>query len=209
MRTPASDTRPQFFADSKRTAEVNREIAIIIREAIQRLRRERMARENELGYLHGDAYSSISTSDPEYSAFFAHQAEYTTPFERVRHHDLDSLLNFINSLTNEMHRQFLQTMYETLRQSTQKSGNLVNSKDHPDPADAFLAALEKIELSVGRDGKVSLPEFHSGSEAYEKMMTALKAKGPQFEAAVEALIAQKTQAALDREEKRLVKYGTT
>jgi len=146
VRTPASDTRPQFFADTKRTAAANREITIIIREAIQRLRREQMARENELTYLHGNTYSSDFTSDSEYSAFFKYQAEYTTPFERVRHHDLDSLLNFINFFTKEMHRQFLQTMYETLRQSTQKSGNLVNSKDHPDPADAFLAALGKNRI---------------------------------------------------------------
>ncbi len=209
MRTPASDTRPQFFADTKRTAEANREITIIIREAIQRLRRERMARENELAYSHGNTYSSDYTSDTEHREFFEHQAEYTTAFERVRHHDLDSLLNFINFFTNEMHRQFLLTMYETLRQSTQKSGNLVNSEDHPDPADAFLAALEKIEFSVGRDGKVSLPEFHLGSEAYDKMMSALKAKGPDFKARVQQLKAQKIQAALDREEKRTAKYGTT
>jgi hypothetical protein len=105
-----------------------------------------------------------------------------------------------------MKRQFSEMMYSTISDSCEISGNIVDAKKAGSIPASFIEMISKIELSVGRDGKVSMPEIHAGSEMAQKLFTELSSQPPEFSEEVEKIKAEKTAEAFKREEIRKQKF---
>ena len=73
-------------------------------------------------------------------------------------------------------------------------------------AEAFLEVLEKIEFMADRNGKVSMPELHVGSEVGSRLLALKDNAPPGFNEKVEALQARKIQEAKAREVQRKAKF---
>lgn len=105
-----------------------------------------------------------------------------------------------------MRKQFMRMIYETINESTEKSGNVVNAQDHKSEAAAFLAMLQNIEFGVDEYGNVSLPEIHLGKLAFDRMFASFAEQGVEFEQKVEKVKKEKIKAALEQEKIRLSKF---
>lgn len=102
--------------------------------------------------------------------------------------------------------QFQASLYQTISQSTEKSGNTVVATPEHSLAESFLAAIEKIEFGIDENGEVSLPQIHMGREAFEKTLASLEAQGPEFTARLEQVKAEKSERARLRENERIAKF---
>lgn len=135
-----------------------------------------------------------------------HAFEFLSPFDDVVSHDLGKFLSAQRSLVDGLMAQFQASLYQTISQSTEKSGNTVVATPGQSPAESFLAALEMIEFGIDEDGEVSLPQFHMGREAFGKTLASLEAQGPEFAQRVEQVKAEKSERARHRENERLGKF---
>ena len=105
-----------------------------------------------------------------------------------------------------VHSEFMKMIYQTVHEATERTGNVVDAEQHGSPAKAFMEMLRKIEFGVDRDGAVSRPQIHLGSEIYEKFTKDIEAQGVEFREKVEELTAAKEAAALEREAKRKARF---
>lgn len=136
----------------------------------------------------------------------AHSFEFLSRFDDVVNHDLTKFVEARNRLVAGLMAQFQASLYQTISQSTEKSGNTVVVGPGQSPAEAFLAALEMIEFGIDENGEVSLPQFHMGREGFEKTIADLEAQGPEFTERVEQVKAEKSELARQRESERLAKF---
>lgn len=135
-----------------------------------------------------------------------HSFEFLSRFDDVVNHDLTKFVEARNRLVAGLMAQFQASLYQTISQSTEKSGNTVLVGPGQSPAEAFLAALEMIEFGIDENGEVSLPQFHMGREGIEKTIANLEAQGPEFTERVEKVKAEKSELARQRESERLAKF---
>ncbi len=136
----------------------------------------------------------------------AHSFEFTSRFDDVVDHDLAKFVEARNRLVAGLLAQLQASLYQTISQSTLKSGNIVAAGPGQSPAEAFLAALEMIEFGIDENGEVSLPQFHMGQEGIAKITADLKAQGPEFTKRIEQVKAEKSELARQRENERLAKF---
>lgn len=136
----------------------------------------------------------------------AHSVELSIRFDDVVNHELAKIVEARNRLVEGLMEQFQASLYQTISQSTEKSGNTVAVGPGHSPAKAFLAALEMIEFGIDENGEVSLPQFHMGREAIEKTIADLQAQGPEFTERIEQVKAEKSELARQRESERLAKF---
>lgn len=136
----------------------------------------------------------------------AHSFEFLSRFDDVVNHDLTKFVEARNRLVAGLMAQFKASLYQTISQSTEKSGNTVVVAPGQSPAEAFLAALEMIEFGIDENGEVSLPQFHMGRKGFEKTIADLEAQGPEFTERVEQVKAEKSELARRRESERLAKF---
>ena len=136
----------------------------------------------------------------------AHTVQLLAPFDDLINNDLAKFASARNQLVEGLTSQFQASFYQTLRQSTERSGNTVVAGPEMSPAEAFLAALEMVEFGIDENGEVSLPQFHMGGDAIRKTIADLETQGPEFKERVEQVKAEKTALALKRESERLAKF---
>lgn len=135
-----------------------------------------------------------------------HTAETNLPFQEIVDNDLDTLARHRNAIVNGLMQEFMRSMYQTIRDSTTKTGNVVDARGGGFKAEQFIEMLEKIEFGVDRDGNVSFPEIHAGPKLLEKMLRELSTQGPEFEKKVHEITKRKSEAALEKEEERKSKF---
>lgn len=105
-----------------------------------------------------------------------------------------------------VHSEFMKMMYQTVHEATERTGNVVDAKQHDSPAEAFMEMLRKIEFGVDRDGAVSQPQIHLAPELYEKFVKDIDTQGLEFREKVKELTAAKRAAARKREAKRKARF---
>jgi hypothetical protein len=139
-----------------------------------------------------------------------HSAEAETKFEDLVNNNLRVLPELLSRLNEELRKQLHTTMYETISNACERTGNVVDAKTKASLEEAFLEMLEKIEFSVGRDGSVSMPQMHMGPDAFKKFTEMAARETPEFAAKVEEIKGRKVREAHEREaarRQRFVRYG--
>src|SRR4051812_39942287 len=96
-------------------------------------------------------------------------------------------------------------LYETVSEAVEQVGNVVSGKGKPKP-EAILKALRKIEFGVNRKGEVTRPEIHLHPDQVPEFVKAVQEAGPEFNAEVNRVTAEKDAAALAREAERKARF---
>lgn len=177
--------------------------------ALRRKRAELISLDNEFRYRHGVKWHSqlsYRPEDLEPAEMRAHSMEVRISFRELIDNDLSALQAYFDRFTSGMMDAFFKEMYQTINDTTEKTGNIVKGEGRGFRAEQFLEMLEKIEFGVDRDGNVALPQIHAGPGVINEMYRVLSSQGPEFEEQVDRIKQEKVKAALDREEERKARF---
>jgi hypothetical protein len=143
-------------------------------------------------------------SAKELTTLKEHRVEHSIKFEEIVLHKLELIPSTIGSILEAMQSQLMTLLYSKVSESTEKSGNVVSVAKMGSSQEAFLEMLRKIEFGTDEHGKVTLPEIHLAPG--NPLLNDLKLAGPEFEAKADAIIQEKSLAALQRERDRVSKF---
>jgi hypothetical protein len=179
----------------------NKEVTRRLREAQESL----VDSNNMQRFTHGRTWQSHQSHDPDgVSELTTHKHQISVKFEDVILGRIATVPDTLNELFQAMYESFARSLYKTVSDACDQSGNVVNASDGM--AKAFLDMLEKIEFSVDRNGTVSLPQIHVGPGGIELFQSNAEMNSPEFKAASEEIIKRKSIEALDRESERKAKF---
>ena len=172
-----------------------------------RLRREEfIPSRNVLGYTHGHSWNLGYEGNPDTDQMKKLVVETSLKFDEIIENDISVIPIQIESVTEGMMRNLMQTMYQTINESTKKSGNTIDNRGKPFEANHFLEMLKKIEFGVDENGKVCFPEIHASPELAKTIAKELSSQGPEFENQINALVEEKIALALSKEKDRKSKF---
>jgi hypothetical protein len=199
--------RREYFSFSERTDQFDKAMTELIQKMTRKERSKLISPDSEMHYSHGIKWVTVSSSAPdEVNQMKEYSAEILVNMKDIREHNLEALPTFVNKIVAQMDQSMQKSMFETVSESCDKTGNTVSVKDYETQADVFLAMLKKIEFGVDREGNVSKPSFHLSPEAFETLKKEAKSKGAGFDKEVEKIIQDKSKAALEREKKRIARF---
>jgi hypothetical protein len=165
-----------------------------------------VSQHNVLRMNHGGTWVHAASHPEPDTSMHTISAEYIIPFKDIADNDLSLIARSILPLNEEMEKQFAVNMYGVIGAAADKVGNVVDAKATGSIASSMLEMLRKIELGVGRDGTVSMPQIHVGPEMAERITKELNNVPPDIEAEIQQVKAEKVQEALDREAARKAKF---
>lgn len=179
----------------------NKEVARRLREAQESF----VDSNNMQRFIHGRTWQSHQSHDPNgVSELTTHRHQISVKFEDVILGKIATVPNTLSELFQAMHESFVRSLYKTVSDACDQSGNVVNASNGM--AKAFIDMLEKVEFSVDRDGAVSLPQLHVDPGVIESIQSNKEINSPEFKAASEEIIKRKSTEALERESKRKAKF---
>jgi len=164
-----------------------------------------IAEENKLWLRHGHSWGQV-TSNSTQNELKATRAEGQVQFDAIRKNEVSALADATAHMINSMAGQIKTDIYQSISAAAESVGNVVSTSAAGSTPAAFLEMIKKIEFSVGRDGKVQLPALHLGVGQAEKLIAELEKQPPEFRAEFERVKAEKSAAALEREQQRLSKF---
>lgn len=154
---------------------------------------------------HGRRWKTMHSSAPEEATESKlHSAEISIDLRRVVDHDISVLVEFISRFSEQLHRMFMRTMFETLEQTTQKSGNQVDARQ--DFNAGFEEALKGIVFGVDRYGVPTKPQLVVGSGFAKEIQRLSTEHNPEHKARIEAITERKEADATAEEARRISNY---
>jgi hypothetical protein len=172
--------------------------------------RQFIAPENMQRLRHGRTWTEPAGETFKEGELKAHSAEMITPFEDIVRNDLSLIHRSILAITSSLQSQFQASLYSTISDACDRSGNVVHAEKGVSFAEMFKAMLEKIEFVADKEGRVSMPHLHLDSMAVDKIREELARQPPEFEVEIERIKAEKVSAAVRNEaerKKRFAYYG--
>lgn len=195
-----------FFEFKDESEAFNASLVQKIREIQGGFVRSHISDENMQRFRHGTAWTYRANEEVDPGQLQTISSGWTVRYEQVIDGDLSIIESSLTSVAEDMRAQFMKMMYSTISEACDRVGNVVDGKQTGSIAASFVEMLRKIELSVGRDGQVHMPQIHVSPETGEKMIAELQAQPPEFEAEVERIKAEKIAAAHEREMLRKSKF---
>lgn len=164
---------------------------------------------NVLRMNHGSQWVHSARAPQPDTSMHSISTEWTIPFKDIADNDLGLIARSILPVSEDMSRQFAQRMYGVVSAAAASVGNVVDAKIAGSVTASLVEMMSKIELSVDRDGNVSMPQMHVGPETYDKLAKALENMEPEVAAELERLKEEKSQQARQREAERRAKFRRT
>jgi hypothetical protein len=201
-----ADPRFRCFEHAGDEEEFETSVASLLGKMQASSREMFVSQHNVLRMNHGGTWVHAA-SDPEPdTSMHTISAEYVIPFKDIADNDLSLIARSILPLNEEMQKQFGLHMYGLIGAAADKVGNVVDAKATGSFPASMLEMLRKIELGVGRDGTVSMPQIHVGPGMAERIAKELENVPPEIEAEIQRVKAEKVQQALDKEAARKAKF---
>jgi len=193
------------LSHEKRERELSKAIHEELRASFDARRNELFERRNTMHYLHGThwALSDVPGED-QFSQYKQMSAETTLWHNDVIDHRVNVLDEYIAKMTDEMQRSVLSNVFETVHQSTERTGNVV--KGSGNIAADMMQMLEKIDFGSDRSGRPSPPELHVGPEQGKKIIKQLEAQPEEYQQQWVSLVAKKEKAATKQEADRISRF---
>lgn len=194
--------RPVPFPDHERARAFNSKFQEVAARLLRHAVDVRLPPENSQTFYHGGGWTQQRADGSEMTmAVKAHTAETLLPFEDVIDGKLSAVAVQIRSIIEQMEGSFMRTLYETISEAAEEAGNVVSGKGKPKP-ETILEALRKIEFGVNRKGEVTRPEIHLHPDQVPEFVKAVEEAGPELQAEIDRVTAEKEAAALAREAER-------
>lgn len=205
---PAAEADPRFRCFERPGDEDGFEtsVASLLAKMQAKSRQMFVSPQNVLRMNHGGTWVHAAREPEPDTSMHTISAEWMIPFKDIADNDLSLIARSILPLSEEMEKQFALNMYGLVGSVAEKVGNVVDAKAAGSFAASMLEMLQKIELGVGRDGTVNMPEIHVGPGMAERIAEELKNVPPEIEAEIAQVRAKKVQEALDRESERKAKF---
>jgi hypothetical protein len=202
---------PRFWCFERREEENAFEASVmaLLGQLQKRSRETFVSEQNVLRMNHGGNWVHSARAPEPDVTMHKISAEYSIPFKDIAENDLGLIARTMLPLSQEMEKQFAHNMYGVVGAAAEKVGNVVDARAAGSFAQSMLEMFKKIEFGVDRDGNVSLPQIHVGSETFERISKEMQNVPPEIEAEIEQIKAEKIQAALNREIERKAKFRTT
>lgn len=158
-------------------------------------------------FKHGKQWTHPGSPLIEPGEFQQHSTSAETRFEDIASHNLSVVTEFIAQITSGLHAEFMKTMYATVTEACDRSGNTVDMKrDNKTLPESVYLMLEKLEFGVDDDGNVSLPQIHAHPDMVRRLIEVERDATPEFQARIKALIEQKSEDARAKESQRRAKF---
>jgi hypothetical protein len=202
---------PRFWCFERKEEERAFESSVmaLLAQLQKRSRETFVSEQNVLRMNHGSNWvHSARAPEPEVTMHKI-SAEYSIPYKDIVENDLGLIARTILPLSQEMEKQFAHNMYGVVGAAAEKVGNVVDARAAGSFAQSMLEMFKKIEFGVDRDGNVSFPQIHVGTETFERISKEMQNVPPEIEAEIQQIKAEKIQAALNREIERKAKFRTT
>ena len=202
----AQRNRPYFLERDRDVEAFEASVFDIILALRDKFVKETIPPENIHPLKHGRSSNFRPDAPTEHTQTFAISAEMAVRYSDLVNNDLSILPKTIEDTVESFRDQFMRMIYSTVAETCDKSGNVVDARQTGSLAASFMELMEKIEVSVGPDGKVSMPEFHASPEMAHKMFADLQAQPPEFAQKFEQIKAAKVDAAFEREAARKKRF---
>lgn len=202
--TGASRPDPRIFCfdDPQEERAFERTVVKLMGRLVERERGALVSARNVLRMNHGRNWVHSAREPEPDTTMHSLSTELLLPFKELADNDLDLITRSIVPVSEDMSRQFAQTMYSMVGAVAERVGNVVDAKAAGSVSASLIEMMSKIELGVDRDGNVSMPQIHAGPEAHAKLVEGLKNMSLEDAAELERLRMEKSQQALNREEER-------
>lgn len=210
MTMTQKETRASYFADDVAECAFGESVTAFLAAVHKDIVSRYLSPENTHRIRHGGTWTHPGLPNAVDASIEQHSSVVEIPFEDLMKHDLSAIDRFAQKFAENMEQQFAQMMYASVIAACDQTGNTVDAKATGSTLDAFAEVLEKVQFSVDKFGKVTLPEIHGGPEAIASLKKGLAAAPPDFEQRIEDIKARKTAEALERESQRkarFVRYG--
>lgn len=165
-----------------------------------------VSEQNMLRMNHGSNWVHSARNPGSDSSMHTISSEFLIPFKEIVENDLGLIGRTILPVSEDMDKQFAQNMYGVIGEAAQKVGNVVDAKTEGSFGAWILEVFRKLELGVDRDGNVSMPHLHVGSDLYGRLPDEMSKIPPEVNAEIERVKAAKIQDALAREAERKAKF---
>lgn len=204
--TTESRRRTNYFSDDVGEGEFHKALVTVM----SRLQKQTFAKylkpENMQHFTHGRQWAHPASPDAVVGDMKKHSAETAIKFERIAQHDLNVIGEVLGGLTADMERQFLQMMYSTVSEASDRVGNTVLGTSTEPPRERYARALEKVQFVADKFGSVKEPELHGSPEYLEEMRRSIEEAPPEFHERIRELKARKTEEALAAEALRKARF---
>ncbi|MDC7675551.1 hypothetical protein [Asticcacaulis machinosus] len=172
----------------------------------QEIASEVIGQDNLQNYQHGGSSFHPASPNLPRSELKESSAIMETKFEDIIGQNLALLPQALQHLHDAMTRNFYEMLFSGVTASCDRVGNTVSALDYANNAEAMLDALRKVEFSVDRNGKVTLPEILVGPGSAEPMRRDLDNQPQSFRDEWDAVIKEKSGSALAREVERRQRF---
>lgn len=160
--------------------------------------------ENTYILHHGNSFSSIVDNESDLSK---HSVNIEFDYSDIRLYRIEQFYIFLNTIIEEMSSQMIRTLYQTLSDTCDKTGNVIdNVQNVMSNAEAFLEMLRKVEFGVDKYGNVIMPQIHLHPSQSDKFIKELEAQDETYKNLIEEIKKEKTKQAIQKENDRLLRF---
>ncbi len=202
----ARDPRIFCFDRPEEEEAFEQSVVALIETLNERARAMFVSPQNVLRMNHGRQWVHSARAPEPDTSMHSISTKWQIPFADLANNDLELIARSVLPVSEEMSRQFAQNTYRVLGAAAESVGNVVNAKIAGSVIASLQEMMSKIEFGVDREGKVSMPQIHVGTGAYEKLVEAIENMDPEVAAGIELLKETKSKQALEREAERVAKF---
>lgn len=195
-----------YFDDPVIAKSFDESFAKVVAEIYQSRVNRYVPSKNAHRLRHGGEWVHLTDSVEDRGAMKQYSTTFELKHDQILERRVEVLLNSAGRIAEEMGDQFIRTIYQTLSETCDKSGNVIDAKAEGSLADALVKMFETIEFGVDENGDVVLPEIHVGSAAAENIKNAIEVGGDELKARVEEIKIRKTEEAKNAELIRRSKF---
>ena len=187
-------------------SEFMRSFAEQVGENTRNLREKYIDPKNVLKFNHGHAWEAPANELSDTKGTFQQRGTKT----EIRLSDIAEgrvhvIFDAVIQVTQDINDQIERTLFESMKETTNRTGNFVFAAGRPMP-EVMYEMLEKMELPLGKDGKLVMPTMSVHRSQFSKVMAELDGAGPEIEKKLEELKERKTGAARIKEMERLSRF---
>lgn len=206
MRTPPELPRRTYGAMPKESEEFIQAFSENLAETHKANTEIYISKSNTHRLRHGRHWNTTPHTSGEDSTFQTISSEFKLKLTDVANNNIRLLRAALSETAKEMHKAFAENIYKVVGAAAESVGNSVSAKDHASLTDVIYAAMEKIEFTADRFGNVTPPTMHVSPETGRMLQEIQSKADPEATARFEALVAAKTQAAINSELARKAKF---
>jgi len=202
-------------AKQKEAEEFEGAITALVAELVQERNKGYIAEENVLQYRHGSQWSHVDATSGQQNTgiFVSHSAEYSIDLRSVAERDVSVIPKFVSAMADELHGQFVRSLFDMVHEETEKIGNVVSVASAADGDDSdlamlrgFIDMLKKIEFGVTKYGSVSHPSMYVHPENQRVLGLINRPVPEDLQRELDEVNYSRERLAIAKEARRLSRY---